>query len=214
MDAPDRDPLTDPGTEAAPDPGHAATGVGRRGFLAGAAGTAGALAVTGTVDTGRATAAPGPPPQNTGTRFTVNGRDVELDLDARVTLLDALRERLALTGTKKGCDRGQCGACTVHIDGRRVLACLTLVRSVHGKQVTTIEGLADGERLHPMQQAFVDCDGLQCGFCTPGQVMSAVGLVQEGRAGTDEEIREHMSGNICRCSAYPNIVDAVRKGAR
>ncbi|MGW3290616.1 (2Fe-2S)-binding protein [Streptomyces sp. NPDC001002] len=190
------------------------TGVRRRGFLAGAAGTAGALAVPGAGGDGRAQAASDPAPQDGGTRFAVNGQDVELELDARVTLLDALRERLALTGTKKGCDRGQCGACTVHIDGRRVLACLTLVASVHGKQVTTIEGLADGEQLHPMQQAFVDCDGLQCGFCTPGQIMSAVGLVQEERAGSDEEIREHMSGNICRCSAYPNIVDAVRKGAR
>lgn len=146
-------------------------------------------------------------------RFRVNGRAVRLRVDPRVTLLDALRERLDLTGSKKGCDRGQCGACTVHVDGRRVLACLTLVVTARGKDVTTIEGLARGADLHPMQQAFVDCDGFQCGFCTPGQIMSAVALVREGRTGSDAEIREFMSGNICRCGAYPNIVRAVRTGA-
>jgi xanthine dehydrogenase YagT iron-sulfur-binding subunit len=140
----------------------------------------------------------------------VNGERTRLETDPRATLLDTLRERLRLTGTKKGCDRGQCGACTVHVDGRRVLSCLTLAASVDGAEITTIEGLADGEKLHPMQQAFIDHDGFQCGFCTSGQIMSAVALVQEGRAGSDEEIRENMSGNICRCSAYPFIVDAVK----
>ncbi|MEV4754747.1 (2Fe-2S)-binding protein [Micromonospora sp. NPDC049559] len=142
----------------------------------------------------------------------VNGRTERLRVDPRVTLLDALRERLGLTGSKKGCDRGQCGACTVHVDGRRVLSCLTLVATVADRRVTTIEGLADGDRLHPMQQAFIDCDAFQCGFCTSGQIMSAVALAREGHAGSDDEIREQMSGNICRCGAYPNIVAAVRRG--
>ena len=140
----------------------------------------------------------------------VNGETRRLETDPRSTLLDTLRERLGLTGTKKGCDRGQCGACTVHVDGQRVLSCLTLAATLEGSEVTTIEGLADGEQLHPMQQAFIDHDGFQCGFCTSGQIMSAVALVQEGHAGSDEEIREHMSGNICRCSAYPFITDAIR----
>jgi xanthine dehydrogenase YagT iron-sulfur-binding subunit len=143
----------------------------------------------------------------------VNGQVEALRLDPRSTLLDTLRDRLGLTGTKKGCDRGQCGACTVHVDGRRVLSCLTLAASVHERPVTTIEGLADGDRLHPMQQSFLDRDALQCGYCTPGQIMSAVALVDEGHAGSDGEIREHMSGNICRCAAYPNIVEAVKGGA-
>ena len=140
----------------------------------------------------------------------VNGESARLETDPRSTLLDTLRERLGLTGTKKGCDRGQCGACTVHVDARPVLSCLTLAASLDGADVTTIEGLAGGEELHPMQQAFIDHDGFQCGFCTSGQIMSAVALVQEGHAGSDEEIREHMSGNICRCSAYPFITDAIR----
>lgn len=130
-----------------------------------------------------------------------------------MTLLDALRERLALTGAKKGCDRGQCGACTVHVDGRRVLSCLTLAVSVAGKPVTTVEGLARGEQLHPVQQAFVDCDAFQCGFCTSGQIMSAVAVIDEGHTHSDEEIREFMSGNLCRCGAYPHIVAAVRTAA-
>jgi xanthine dehydrogenase YagT iron-sulfur-binding subunit len=142
--------------------------------------------------------------------FSVNGQVRSLRIDPRVTLLDALRDRLELTGTKKGCDRGQCGACTVHVDGRRVLACLTLAASLQGRQVTTIEGLADGDELHPMQQAFIDCDAFQCGFCTPGQIMSAVALVREGHAGSDDEIRDFMAGNICRCGAYENIVAAIR----
>jgi xanthine dehydrogenase YagT iron-sulfur-binding subunit len=140
---------------------------------------------------------------------TVNGTAQTLSIDPRVTLLDALRERLDLTGTKKGCDRGQCGACTVHVNGRRVLSCLTLAATVDGQQVTTVEGLATGNTLNPVQQAFMDNDGMQCGFCTSGQVMSAVALIKEGHANSADEIREWMSGNICRCGCYSNIVDAV-----
>jgi xanthine dehydrogenase YagT iron-sulfur-binding subunit len=142
----------------------------------------------------------------------VNGRDHPLALDVRTTLLDALREHIGLTGSKKGCDQGQCGACTVMVDGRRVLSCLTLAASVEGRDVTTIEGLANPDgTLHPMQQAFVDNDAFQCGYCTPGQIMSAVACVNEGHAETDAAIREYMSGNLCRCAAYPNIVDAVKQ---
>jgi xanthine dehydrogenase YagT iron-sulfur-binding subunit len=158
----------------------------------------------------------------------VNGVPVALTVDTRTTLLDALRELLGLTGTKKGCDHGQCGACTVHLDGRRVLSCLTLLAAVNGREVDTIEGLAHESALHPMQQAFIDADALQCGFCTPGQIMSATAMLDEAQQRTpssvtadvtaapepadlsDEEIRERMSGNICRCGAYPRIVDAIR----
>jgi xanthine dehydrogenase YagT iron-sulfur-binding subunit len=145
---------------------------------------------------------------------TVNGREVRLSLDPRESLLDVLRERCASTGTKKGCDQGHCGACTVHVDGRRVLSCLTPAVQVTGQTVTTIEGVAgqDGE-LHPLQQAFVDNDALQCGYCTPGQVMSGLACIAEGHTGTDDEIREYMSGNICRCGAYAGIVAAVRQTA-
>jgi xanthine dehydrogenase YagT iron-sulfur-binding subunit len=144
--------------------------------------------------------------------LTVNGRDHALSLDPRTTLLDALREHLHLTGSKKGCDQGQCGACTVHVNGRRVLACLTLAASAQGARITTIEGVAgpDGG-LHPMQQAFIDNDGFQCGYCTPGQIMSAIACVHEGHAKTDADIREFMSGNLCRCAAYPNIVRAIQQ---
>lgn len=134
-----------------------------------------------------------------------------LNLDSRVTLLDALREKLALPGTKKGCDHGQCGACTVLVDGRRINSCLTLVGMCDGAEVTTIEGLAHGDQLHPMQEAFLKHDGFQCGYCTPGQICSAVGLVKEGHAKTDAEIKELMSGNICRCGAYQNIVAAIKE---
>jgi xanthine dehydrogenase YagT iron-sulfur-binding subunit len=142
----------------------------------------------------------------------INGQRHQLSLDVRTTLLDALREHVGLTGSKKGCDHGQCGACTVLMEGRRVLSCLTLAASAEGQQVTTIEGLTkpDGT-LHPMQQAFIDHDAFQCGYCTPGQIMSAVACVKEGHAGTDAEIREYMSGNLCRCAAYPNIVDAINQ---
>src|ERR671916_3068333 len=157
----------------------------------------------------------------------VNGATKTLEIDSRVVLLDALRERLKLTGSKKGCDQGQCGACTVLVDGRRVLSCLTLAASVEGKEVTTIEGLAKGSQLHPMQAAFIKYDAFQCGYCTPGQICSAVGLLAEARRGdvshvtedvsasttrlTDDQIRERMSGNICRCGAYPGIVAAIRE---
>jgi len=144
----------------------------------------------------------------------INGQSHELSIEPRVTLLDALREHLCLTGTKKGCDQGQCGACTVHVDGQRVLSCLTLAAQVEGRQISTIEGLAGkyGE-LHPVQAAFVDQDAFQCGYCTPGQIMSAVACIREGRATSDAEIREYMSGNLCRCGAYSSIVAAVREAA-
>ena len=141
----------------------------------------------------------------------VNGHPHELDVDTRTTLLDALREHLGMTGTKVGCNHGTCGACTVHIDGRRQLACLTLAVAVEGRALTTIEGLAAADGTpHPMQAAFAEHDALQCGYCTPGQIMSAVACVAEGHARSDDEIREYMSGNLCRCGAYPNIVAAVR----
>ncbi|WJR65323.1 (2Fe-2S)-binding protein [Neorhizobium sp. CSC1952] len=144
----------------------------------------------------------------------INGRRHELDVEPRVTLLDALREHLSLTGTKKGCDQGQCGACTCHVDGKRVLSCLTLAAQVEGRQVTTIEGLAaESGDLHPVQAAFIENDAFQCGYCTPGQIMSAVACIREGHAGSDEEIREYMSGNLCRCGAYNSIVAAVREAA-
>lgn len=139
----------------------------------------------------------------------INGVKQSVRIEPRVTLLDLLRERLHLTGTKKGCDHGQCGACTVHVDGQRVNSCLTLALTTEGRNVTTIEGLADGENLHPMQEAFLEHDGFQCGYCTPGQIMSAVCCIREGHANTPDEVREYMSGNICRCGAYSNIVDAI-----
>jgi xanthine dehydrogenase YagT iron-sulfur-binding subunit len=143
----------------------------------------------------------------------INGRFERLQVDARVTLLDALRERLGLTGTKKGCDQGACGACTVLLDGKRVLSCLTLAATCDGREVVTIEGLASNGIRHPVQDAFIRHDAFQCGYCTPGQIMSAVGLLGEGRTGSDADIREFMSGNICRCGAYANIVAAIREVA-
>ncbi len=147
----------------------------------------------------------------------VNGTRHSLSVEPRVTLLDLLREQLALTGTKKGCDHGQCGACTVHVEGKRVLSCLSLAVMQEGKKVTTIEGLAEGDQLHPMQEAFIQHDGFQCGYCTSGQIMSGIACIREGHANSDDEIREYMSGNICRCGAYPNIVKAVaevKKGGK
>jgi xanthine dehydrogenase YagT iron-sulfur-binding subunit len=147
-------------------------------------------------------------------KLDINGEERTLTLEPRVTLLDALREHLHLTGTKKGCDQGQCGACTVHINGQRVLACLTLAVQTEGCAITTIEGLAGSDGTpHPVQEAFMEEDAFQCGYCTPGQIMSAVACIREGRAGSDDEIREFMAGNLCRCGAYPNIVSAVRKAA-
>jgi xanthine dehydrogenase YagT iron-sulfur-binding subunit len=168
-------------------------------------------------------------PTSSETVITVNGNRHALEVDHRATLLDVLRERLDLTGTKKGCDHGQCGACTVLLDGRRVNSCLILAVALRGRQVTTVEGICDGERLHPVQQAFIDHDGFQCGYCTPGQICSAVGMLAESEAqwpsaaspdvadetfDLDEpEIRERMSGNLCRCGAYPNIVKAIAEAA-
>jgi len=175
--------------------------------------------------------APRPPPSRMRVTLTVNGVEAQCEVDTRTTLLDALREHLHLTGPKKGCDHGQCGACTVLLDGRRINACMTLAVMQQGRSVTTIEGLARGETLHPMQQAFLKHDGLQCGYCTPGQICSAVGMLTEWRAGMPsaatapnvqvdgkgtppaEEIRERMSGNLCRCSCYPNIVAAIEDAA-
>jgi len=171
----------------------------------------------------------GPPPSPVRVELQINGHPHSLTLDPRTTLLDALREHLALTGSKKGCDHGQCGACTVLIEGRRINSCLTLAVMHHGESVTTIEGLAEGDHLHPLQTAFVEHDGFQCGYCTSGQICSAVGMLAESRSGmpsyvtedltqppselTDIEIRERMSGNICRCAAYPNIVAAIKQVA-
>jgi xanthine dehydrogenase YagT iron-sulfur-binding subunit len=150
-----------------------------------------------------------PPPQSL--TLTINGQARRLEVEAWTSLLDLLRERLDLTGTKKGCDHGQCGACTVLIGGKRVLSCLTLALMHDGAEITTIEGLAEGTELHALQNAFVEHDALQCGYCTPGQIMSAAGLLNEGRARTADEIRELMSGNLCRCGAYTNIVEAIEE---
>jgi xanthine dehydrogenase YagT iron-sulfur-binding subunit len=177
----------------------------------------GALRASGTLTfSGEAQASPkpsgltGPPVAPVSIKLQVNGKEHALELEPRVTLLDALRERLGLTGSKKGCDMGQCGACTVLVDGRRVNSCLTLAVMQQGKRITTIEGLANGDTLHPMQQAFIEHDGFQCGYCTPGQIMSAVGFSSEPWGQTDADIREGMCGNLCRCGAYPHIVAAIR----
>ncbi|RKN07556.1 (2Fe-2S)-binding protein [Streptomyces radicis] len=149
---------------------------------------------------------PGPVPVT----LTVNGAEHRVDIEPRVSLLSALRDSLLLTGAKRGCDQGTCGACTVHVEGRRVLACLTLAIACEGRPITTVEGLADGDELHPMQREFIACDAFQCGYCTPGQIMSAVALLDEGHASDDDEIREWMSGNLCRCATYPHITAAIR----
>ncbi|CAG5070678.1 Aldehyde oxidoreductase iron-sulfur-binding subunit PaoA [Dyadobacter sp. CECT 9623] len=149
--------------------------------------------------------------ETTPVNLTINGAKKQLAVEPRSTLLDVLREQLNLTGTKKGCDYGQCGACTVHVNGQRVLSCLSLVVMQEGKEVTTIEGIAKGDELHPMQKAFIKHDGFQCGYCTPGQIMSGIACINEGHAETKEDIKEFMSGNICRCGAYPNIVKAIQE---
>ena len=179
----------------------------RRGVLAGSTAAVALTAVPAEAQTARAKPAPAAMPVS----FEVNGKRANLTLDTRTTLLDALREHLQLTGTKKGCDHGQCGACTVLRDGKRINACLTLAIMCDGAELTTIEGLADGDTLHPMQQAFIKHDAFQCGYCTPGQICSAVGLANEGRASTRAEIQELMSGNLCRCGAYSNILAAVEE---
>jgi xanthine dehydrogenase YagT iron-sulfur-binding subunit len=202
-------------TAEAPMPDYpSSSGFNRRSFMASVAGTAVAAPLTA-----RAAGAPAnqasPPDASLPVDVTlrVNGQDQPLSIDARTTLLDALREHIGLTGSKKGCDHGQCGACTALVDGRRVVSCLTLAVAVQDRDITTIEGLGTGDRLHPMQQAFIDQDAFQCGYCTPGQIVSAVACVKEGHANSDEDIREYMSGNICRCAAYPNIVAAVKQAA-
>jgi xanthine dehydrogenase YagT iron-sulfur-binding subunit len=192
-------------------PGKMNAAIARRALLASVASASVAPAVAETATPTIAQSAPvsSPLSANSEMLLRVNGRDHRQALDPRTTLLDALREHLGLTGTKKGCDHGQCGACTVLIDGTRVLSCLTLAAAVRGK-VTTIEGLAQADgTLHPMQQAFIDHDALQCGYCTPGQIMSGIGCIDEDHAGDGASIRESMSGNLCRCAAYPNIVAAI-----
>jgi xanthine dehydrogenase YagT iron-sulfur-binding subunit len=183
----------------------------RRNFLGTTMGSAMSLTL---LERTRADPMPAPPGKSAGhnldVALRVNGRQHGLTIDSRTTLLDALREHIGLTGSKKGCDHGQCGACTVMVNNRRVLSCLTLAAMAEGHEVTTIEGLAAADgTLHPMQQAFIDHDAFQCGYCTPGQIVSAVACVKEGHAGDSAQIREYMSGNLCRCAAYPNIVDAI-----
>ncbi len=194
-------------------PGSRTSAFDRRAFLAGAAGSA--LVPMTARAAAQETNAPvaRDPSLPVDVTLRVNGKDNRLSIDARTTVLDALREHLKLTGSKKGCDHGQCGACTVLIDDRRVVSCLTLALAAEGQEITTIEGLATGDHLHLMQQAFIDNDAFQCGYCTPGQIMSAVACVKEGHANSEAEIREYMSGNICRCAAYPNIVAAVKQAA-
>ena len=189
----------------------------RRFFLRGAASGAATLPVAGALMSSVSPAAPNATsPAADARRETVtlriNRQLHTLSVDPRATLLDTLREEVGLTGTKKGCGHGQCGACTVHVDGQRILACMTFALMLDGREITTIEGLSSpGGALHPMQQAFIDHDAFQCGYCTPGQIMSAIACVQEGHANTPEEIREYMSGNLCRCAAYPNIVAAIEQ---
>ncbi len=185
--------------------------ISRRGVMVGAAG--GAALATQFAHASETAARQIASGETISVRLQVNGQSLDLVVDQRTSLLDALREYAGLTGTKKGCDRGACGACTVHLDGRRIISCLTLASRCQGKAITTIEGLAAGNQLHPVQAAFMQHDGFQCGYCTPGQIMSAAALIKEGHAGSDAEIREWMSGNICRCGAYPNIVAAVRQAA-
>jgi xanthine dehydrogenase YagT iron-sulfur-binding subunit len=191
----------------------------RRGLLGGTAAGLAALPVAAKAAPGVTQDVPAAPPQPQRTPdmqdivLQVNGQRLALTVEPRTSLLDALREVAGLTGTKKGCDRGSCGACTVHIDGRRVVSCLTLAVRSQGKAITTIEGLAAGDELHPVQAAFLKHDAFQCGYCTPGQIMSAAALIDEGHATSDDSVREWMSGNLCRCGAYPNIVAAIREAA-
>ena len=196
------------------------SGVSRRAFPSTAVAGSVAAAIAGPLaPTGRAAEAPAPRPPGGSPRVAgavpvtlrVNGKEHRVDIDPRTTLLDCLREQLQLTGTKKGCDHGQCGACTVHVDGRRVNSCLSFALMHEGAEITTIEGLATDQALHPMQEAFVACDGYQCGYCTAGQIMSSVALLKEPCGPDDADVKELMSGNICRCGAYPNIVAAIQR---
>ena len=192
-------------------------GLSRRTFLASGTSLGGVVSIplagcATAAATGPAADAPAATATTLALTLTVNGMPHPVSVDPRTTLLDALREHVGLSGSKKGCDQGQCGACTVHLDGKRVLSCLTLAASVGSRKVTTIEGLATADgTLHPMQQAFIDNDAFQCGYCTPGQIMSAVACVAEGHAENADDIREYMSGNLCRCAAYPNIVAAIQQ---
>src|SRR6266487_1196817 len=189
----------------------------RRKFIKQVAGTSAAIAIgpnligAASLDQIDSTSAAGATNDSVNVHLKINGKAYALDIDPRVTLLDALRERLHLTGSKKGCDHGQCGACTVLVNGRRINSCLSLAVTHEGDKITTIEGLANGQELHPMQSAFIEHDGFQCGYCTPGQICSAVALLKENHANNDDEIREWMSGNICRCGAYPNILAAIKE---
>src|SRR5215472_8470003 len=189
----------------------------RRKFIKQVAGTSAALTIgprlVGSASPDQVTpmTTPAGPRDSVKVNLNVNGKSYALDVDPRMTLLDALRERLQLTGSKKGCDHGQCGACTVLVNGRRINSCLALALMHESDEITTIEGLASGNELHPLQAAFIEHDGFQCGYCTPGQICSAVALLHEGHANTDDEIREWMSGNLCRCGAYPNILAAIKE---
>jgi xanthine dehydrogenase YagT iron-sulfur-binding subunit len=185
----------------------------RRAFIGGAAGAATLPLVAKATGAAESPATALDPSLPVTVTLQVNGAAKSLNIDARTTLLDALREHIGLTGSKKGCDHGQCGACTVMVGGRRVLSCLTLSLTAQDQPIVTVEGLSQGDDLHPMQQAFIDQDAFQCGYCTPGQIVSAIACVKEGHTASDDDIREYMSGNICRCAAYPNIVAAVKQAA-
>ncbi|WP_307867944.1 (2Fe-2S)-binding protein [Umezawaea beigongshangensis] len=197
-----------------PNPPHHANTHTRRTVLKSTTVAAASTALLPDAASGAASPAAANPGDVVRVTLSVNGRSRVVDVEPRVTLLDALRERLGLTGTKKGCDRGECGACTVLVDGERIKSCLTLAVMRRGSEITTVEGLADGDRLHPVQAAFIRHDAFQCGGCTSGQIMSAVACVREGHTGSEAEIREWMSGNLCRCACYQNIVAAVADAAR
>ncbi|WP_320305629.1 (2Fe-2S)-binding protein [Mesorhizobium captivum] len=194
-----------------PNPAPSTTGLSRRSFMAGTVSAAAAAPLlTSAAKAEAPVATHSKLREAVAISLRINKQPYELSLDTRTSLLDALRDHVGLTGTKKGCDHGQCGACTVLVDGKRMLSCLSFAVMNQGKEVTTVEGLASSEgKLHPMQQAFIDHDAFQCGYCTPGQIMSAIGCINEGHANSEDDIREFMSGNICRCAAYPNIVAAI-----
>jgi xanthine dehydrogenase YagT iron-sulfur-binding subunit len=188
--------------------------INRRTFVVGASITAGGAVAAGSLLSGCESESPPAQGETSVVHLRINGEDKEVTVDNRTSLLDMLRERVGLTGTKKGCDQGACGACTIMLDGRRVNSCLTLAVMHEGAEIRTIEGVAEKGRLHPMQQAFIDADAFQCGYCTSGQIMSGLGCIAEGHTGSAEEIREWMSGNICRCGAYTNIVAAISSTAK